>query len=63
MPNFSGRPNNGRGTRCAVCDGGCGLVRYYSLRTPLCSQRCVGRFKARRASDRNWLPWLQITSN
>ena len=47
--------------RCAVCDGKFGLVRYYSWRTPLCSRKCVDRFRARRQSDRNWMGWLQIT--
>jgi hypothetical protein len=47
-------------TRCAVCDGKFGLVRYYSWRTPLCSKTCIDRFKARRESDRNWLPWLRV---
>src|SRR5438034_10951966 len=28
-----------------------GLVRCYSWRTPLCSKKCVDRFRARRASD------------
>ena len=51
---------SGRSTRCAVCDGKFGLVRHYSWRTPLCSKKCVDRFRERRASDRNWLPWLQI---
>ena len=46
--------------RCAVCDGKFGLVRHYSWRTPLCSRKCVDRLRARRASDRNWLPCLQI---
>jgi hypothetical protein len=46
--------------RCAVCHGKFGLVRYYSWRTALCSKKCVDCFRARRASDRNWLPWLQI---
>jgi hypothetical protein len=50
----------GRAARCSVCDGKCGLVRYYSWRTPLCSKKCVDRFRIRRASDRNWLPWLQM---
>jgi hypothetical protein len=49
-----------RATRCAVCDGKFGLVRHYSWRTPLCSKKCVDRFRARRESDRTWLPWLQI---
>ena len=60
MPNFSESPNHGIGTRCAVCDGKFGLVRYYSRRTALCSKKCVDRFKARRASDCNWLGRLQI---
>jgi hypothetical protein len=46
--------------RCAVCHGKFGLVRYYSWRTALCSKKCVDCFRARRASDRKWLPWLQI---
>jgi hypothetical protein len=50
----------GKTTRCAVCDGRFGLVRHYSWRTPLCSKKCVNRFRARRQSDRNWLNWLQI---
>jgi hypothetical protein len=50
----------GRAARCAVCDGKFGLVRYYSWRTAFCSKKCVDRFRDRRASDRNWLPWLQI---
>jgi hypothetical protein len=37
-----------------------GLVRHYSWRTPLCSKKCVDRFRARRQSDRNWVGWLQI---
>jgi hypothetical protein len=58
MPNRSESPRSGRAARCAVCDGKFGLVRHYSWRTPLCSRRCVDRFRARRASDCNWLPWL-----
>jgi hypothetical protein len=46
--------------RCAVCDGKFGLVRHYSWRTPLCSGKCVNRFRARCQSDDNWLSWLQI---
>ncbi len=49
----------GRSARCAVCDGKFRLVRYYSWQTPLCSKKCLGRFRARWASDRNWLSWLQ----
>jgi hypothetical protein len=39
--------------RCAVCEGKFGLVRHYSWRTPLCSRKCVDRFKARHQSDHN----------
>lgn len=49
--------------RCAVCDGKFGLVRHYSWRIPLCSQKCVDRFRTRRESDRSWLPWLRIALN
>jgi hypothetical protein len=41
--------------RCAVCEGKFGLVRHYSWRTPLCSTKCVDRFKARRQSDHYWM--------
>ena len=34
MLNCSERLGCGRATRCAVCDGKFGLVRYYSWRTP-----------------------------
>lgn len=50
----------GKIMRCAVCDGKFGLVRHYSWRTPLCSKKCVIRFRTRRQNDRNWLNWLQI---
>ena len=60
MPNYSASPRSGRAVRCAVCDGKFGLVRHYSWRTSLCSKKCLDRFRARRASDRNLLPWLQI---
>jgi hypothetical protein len=60
MPNCSDSPGCGRAARCAVCGGMFGLVRYYSWRSPLCSRKCVDRFSARRASDRDWLPGLQI---
>jgi hypothetical protein len=63
MPNLSENPGSGRAARCAVCDGHFGLVRYYAWRNPLCSRKCVDRFRARRTSDCNWLPWLQITLN
>jgi hypothetical protein len=61
MPNCSASLGFGRAARCAVCDGKFGLVRHYAWRTSLCSKKCLDRFRARRASDRNWLPWLQIT--
>jgi hypothetical protein len=60
MLNCSESLKCGRAARCAFCDGKFGLVRHYSWRTPLCSKKCVDRFRARRASDENWLPWLQI---
>jgi hypothetical protein len=60
MLNCSESLRDSRGTRCAVCDGKFGLVRHYAWRTPLCSRKCVDRFRARRASDRNWVSWLQI---
>ena len=53
----------GKTARCAVCDGEFGLVRHYSWRTPLCSSKCVNRFRARRQGDNNWLSWLQIPVN
>ena len=46
--------------RCAVCESKFGLVRHYSWRTPLCSRKCVDRFKARRQSDHNWMGWFQV---
>ena len=63
MLNCSEGPGRGKTTRCAVCDGKFGLVRYYSWRTPICSRRCVDRFRARRQSDRNWLFWLPVALN
>jgi hypothetical protein len=60
MPNCSESLRSGRGARCAVCDRKFGLVRHYSWRTALCSKKCVDRLRARRASELNWLPWLQI---
>ena len=60
MPNCSESSGSGRAARCAVCDSKFGLVRYYSRRAPLCSKKCVDRFRVRRASDFNWLGWLQI---
>jgi len=61
MPNCSESLRSGRAARCAACDGKFGLVRHYSRRTPLCSRSCVDRFRARRASDYDWLGWLQTT--
>jgi hypothetical protein len=40
---------------CAVCGAKFGLIRYYSWRTPLCSKKCLDRFRARRERDRLWL--------
>jgi hypothetical protein len=54
---------SGKAMRCAVCEGKFGLVRHYSWLTPLCSRKCVDRFKARRQSDCNWMGWLQIASD
>ena len=42
-------------SRCTVCAGKFGLVRYYSWQTPICSKRCAGRLTARRENDRRWL--------
>jgi hypothetical protein len=57
MPSCSEDLKSGK-ARCTVCDGKFGLVRYYSWRTPLCSRKCVDRFRSRRDSYRNWV-WLQ----
>ncbi|MET4204971.1 hypothetical protein ABIA95_009192 [Bradyrhizobium sp. LA8.1] len=46
--------------RCAVCQDEFGLVQRYSWRTPLCSRKCVDRFKARHQSDHNWMGWFQL---
>jgi hypothetical protein len=59
MPNRSESLRDRKATQCAVCDGKFGLVRYYSWRTLHCSKKCIDLFRARRESDRNWLPWLQ----
>jgi hypothetical protein len=50
----------GKTMRCAVCEGKFGLVRHYSGRAPLCSRKCVDRFKARRQNDRIWMGLFQI---
>ena len=60
MPYRSESQGPDKAMRCAICDGKFGLVRHYSWRTPLCSGKCVDRFRARRQSDRNWMGWLQI---
>jgi hypothetical protein len=54
MPTCSENLKSGK-ARCTVCDGKFGLVRYYSWRTPLCSRKCVDRFRSRRDSYRNWV--------
>jgi hypothetical protein len=63
MPNCSESLKSGRAARCAVCYGKFGLVRHHSWRTPLCSKKCVDRFRARRESDRDWVGGLQIAFN
>jgi hypothetical protein len=60
MPNCSETFRSSKATRCAVCHGRFGLVRHYSWRTPLCSNKCVEHFRARRESERNWLGRLLI---
>ena len=45
---------------CALCAGKFGLIRYYSWRTPLCSRKCLDRFRARRERDRRWLFQCQV---
>jgi hypothetical protein len=55
-----GNHGSDKAIRCAVCDGKFGLVRHYSWRRPLCSKKCVDRFKARRQSDHNWMGWFLI---
>jgi hypothetical protein len=60
MPNFSESLRSGRAARCAVCDGKFGFVRHYPWQTALCSKKCVDHLRARRASDLDLLPWLQI---
>lgn len=58
MPDRFESLRHGKAARCAVCDGRFGLVRHYAWRTQLCSRKCVDRFRARRESDRNWLPFF-----
>ena len=59
MRNRSQSLQNGAATRCAVCDGKFGLIRYYTWRNAVCSKRCVERFKAREVGDRRWLGQLE----
>jgi hypothetical protein len=54
---------SGRAARCAACDRKFGLVRHYSWRTPLCSKKCVDRFRVHRKSNCNWIGWLQTAVN
>jgi len=42
-------------SRCTVCSGRFGLVRYYSWQTAICSRKCAGRLRDRCESDRKWL--------
>ena len=42
-------------SRCTVCSGQFGLVRYYSWQTAICSKKCAGRLRDRCESDRKWL--------
>jgi hypothetical protein len=63
MPNCTEQSGHGKATRCAVCDGKFGLIRYYSWRTPLCSKTCVEHFRTRRERDWNWLTLFQIALN
>jgi hypothetical protein len=58
MRNFPQHSWNGAATRCAICDGTFGLVRYYSCRSALCSKRCADRFRTRQEGDRSWLRQL-----
>jgi hypothetical protein len=51
--------SNSTATRCAICDGKFGLIRYYSWRTAFCSKKCADRFKTRREDDRRFLPRIQ----
>jgi hypothetical protein len=64
MPNCYERSRSAGRARCAVCDGKFGLIRYYSWCTPLCSRRCLDRFRTHGASDRNslLLIWQQMDS-
>jgi hypothetical protein len=53
---------NGAARRCAICDGGFGLIRHYCWQTALCSKKCAERFKVRRESDQKWIRRLQTAA-
>jgi hypothetical protein len=53
---------NSAAKRCAICDGGFGLIRHYSCQTALCSRKCADRFKLRREDDSRWLGRLQVAA-
>jgi hypothetical protein len=53
---------NAPARRCAICDGGFGLIRYYSCQTALCSRKCADRFQFRREDDRRWLRRLLVAA-
>ncbi len=59
MRNNPPYPRDGAAKRCPICDGKFGLVRRYSWRIALCSEKCVDRFRARQEGDRRWLRRLQ----
>ena len=63
MPNHSDSLGSRKATGCAVCDGKFGLVRHYSWGTPLCSRKCVDRFRVRHERDLNWVGWLKVPSS
>lgn len=42
-------------SRCTVCEGRFGLVRYYSWQAVICSKKCAGRLRDRRENNRRWL--------
>ena len=47
-------------SRCAICDGKFGLVRYYTWsRMGLCSKKCRERHRARQAGGLRWLHGMQ----
>jgi len=62
MPYHLENHGSDKAMRCAVCEGKFGLVRHHWRRTPLCSRKCVDRFKARRQSDHTWMGWFQSLS-